>query len=135
MNWLYLYPIGFLCLIMVTAIIHKKLYDDNYKIPMDFHAAWASLYIIPMIVIMGIYWIMDRWLTGLWIIGLVSLERFSVYNIVLNRMRGKPMFYLSVQSKTDPSFWDGMELKYKKYYPYIWAISTAGFIYLLIRTP
>jgi type IV secretory pathway TrbD component len=135
MNLLYLYPFGFLCLILVTSLVHKRLYDDNYKIPLDFHAAWASLYILPMIVIFVIYWLMDRFMTGLWVVGLVALERFSLYNPILNLMRHKSFFYLSVQSKTDPSFWDGLELKYKKYYPYVWLLSTAGFIYLLIRTP
>ena len=113
----------FILLIVVVCLVHAWWFSRNIPTGVWFHFLFAMAYVVPMIWI-GWFWQHNIWL----VVALVAL-RFVLYNPLLNLMRDKPFFYLSVNN-SNPSWWDSLEIHWSNLYPYIWAGSIVGFIIL-----
>lgn len=112
-------------LIFIITLFHKKRFEENKPIGFLFHATWAGAYAVPII--------MACWLENNWIKlgGILTLERFVAYNITLNGLRHKGMFYLG-ESKY-ASWWDDIENLWKKSYPVFWVLFALAFFYLQFK--
>lgn len=111
-------------LILIICRIHASLFYHNRPVGPLFHSVFALVYIIPAVYV-SVFVYHD-------ILLLIEfgLLRFMLYNPALNEMRRKPFFYLSVNSE-NPSWWDRIEIKWGKAYPYVWALSLVLYISVL----
>lgn len=122
---IFIFEFILLLLIFGIAEKHARVFEDNKKVSWFFHAGWGLVYFIPAWFISFIMY--DDILVGLSFL----FTRFAAYNPILNKIRDKDFFYLSVQGE-NPSWFDRIELKWKDAYPYVWAASLAGFIALQV---
>ena len=115
-----LWEIAALGLIIGTCVIHAHRFAANKSVGPLFHTIWAVIYFAPLLLI--------SWFEASWVLALAFvIERFFFYNPVLNLIRHRPFFYLSVKSD-HPSWWDELEIKWRAAYPYVWALSGAALI-------
>ena len=111
----------FLFLIIVVTFVHEQWFKENLPTGPFFHLGFSLVYIVPMI------WIGSSPQHSLFLTAAIAVERFSFYNPLLNMMREKPFFYLSVNN-TNPSLWDKIEIRWGKLYPLVWVLSLTIFI-------
>lgn len=119
-----LLQIPMLGVMVAICAIHAKRFADNKAIGLWFHFIWGCVYFIPATFLA---WQMSSY----WLAGAFVIERFVFYNPILNRMRGKAFFYLSVNSQT-PSWWDSIEIGWRNAYPYVWIFSCVAFMIIQV---
>lgn len=115
----YIVEIIFFLLIFGITEYHAQRFKDNKTTGPLFHIFWAALYFIPAGYVSFVMF------QGWWLPVALCLERFVLYNFLLNLIRYKPFFYLSIQSKNS-SWWDKIEIGWGKAYPYVWIVSAAA---------
>lgn len=121
MIWIFQFIL--LLLIFGIAEKHASLFKENKKIGLWFHTLWGLVYFIPAAFIaLEIY---DSW----FIMATFALERFVFYNVILNKIRGLGIFYLSVASGEDASIWDRIEIWWGKWYEYLFFVFLALYIF------
>lgn len=114
-----LWQIAFLAVIIAITKIHADKFAANKPIGPLFHAIWTLIYFVP---VAFFAWRYCSW----WLLIAGIIERFVFYNPVLNIWRGEKFFY--IHSGKNGSWWDDLELKWAKYYPYLWMVGFVGFI-------
>lgn len=114
-----LFEVGFLLEIYIIARIHAARFAKNKPIGPLFHAEWALIYFIPPVLLA---WHLHSW----WLIGAAVLERFLLYNPILNGIRHETFFYL--HAGDNGSLWDDLETAWAEAYHWIWSISLLGYI-------
>ena len=117
---MHLWQIAFVSLLLVICAIHTHIFRVNKPVGPLFHLIWMVIYFVPPAII----WAVNR---SYELAGASVLIRFVLYNPVLNYLRHRPFFYLSVNSK-NPSLWDKIELKWSGLYPWIWGTGFLGLI-------
>lgn len=90
----YLWEIVCAVLIWIVTSIHAKRFADNQPITWTFHIFWS----IPFA---ALIFLVFREYRDWWLVAALILERLSWYNIVLNKLRDKPIFYIGAQSKNE----------------------------------
>jgi hypothetical protein len=106
--------------------VHAAWFVNNIKTGPWFHAVFGAVYAVPVI------WIGWFWRHDLVLIVALVTERFVVYNPMLNLIRDKPFFYLSVNND-HPSWWDELEMKYNHLYPFVWIASLILFVLIQFK--
>lgn len=120
-----LLQIPVLALIRWIAGIHAKKFAANIKIGPWWHFWWSVVYAIPCAI--------TAWLCHSWLLAVAfAIERFVVYNPLLNRIRNKSFFYI-VADNSKPGFWDKIEVFWAGFYPYIWGLAVLGYIFIQIK--
>jgi hypothetical protein len=114
-----LFQILFVILIIVITDIHARRFKANKPIGPLFHFTWAAVYFIPAVLFA---WHLGSW----WLAGASAVERFVLYNPILNLIRGEKFFYL--HSGKNGSWWDDLELMWSRVYPWIWGLGVLIFI-------
>ena len=107
--------------IVVVTVIHAHKFAANEQIGPLFHVVWGAIY---GGVVAGCY----LFFKDAWIIALMSAERFALYNIILNGLRGRKFFYMG--SSKYASWWDDIELLWCKIYPYAWGLGAGIYVTL-----
>lgn len=114
---MFIWEIIFLIIIFAITDIHRIQFEKNRAISPLFHAVWALVYFVPCFVISFIFY--ESW----WMLAYLLLLRFVAYNPILNVMRKKDWFYLSVNSGASASWWDKVEISWAKAYQLIWYLA------------
>lgn len=118
----YIVEIVFLGIVYSICKLHADKFKANIKITPEFHFVWAVIYAVPVIIVSLIY---QSW----WLLAALCFERFVLYNIVLNKIRGEKMFYI-VANNSKPGFWDKIEVWWGKFYPVAWGLGILIFGFL-----
>lgn len=114
---IFLYEIIFLIIIFAICDIHRIQFEKPKPISPLFHIVWALIYFVPVFIISIVFY--DSW----WFLACLLLLRFVAYNPILNKMRKKDWFYLSVYSGASASWWDKVEISWSKAYQLIWYLA------------
>jgi hypothetical protein len=109
-----------LVLIYMIISIHSKRFEANKSIGPWWHLWWGFVYGVPT----GIAAYLCHSYALAWVF---ALERFVLYNPMLNLMRNESFFYI-VAKNSKPGFWDKIEVSWKGFYPYIWGLGFLGYI-------
>lgn len=124
MPWVdyFAYQFAFYILIFIINLFHKRLYDKQVVIGFWFHVLWGFAYAFPVTICCLIE---KNWFA---LGGILALERFVIYNINLNLLRGEKMFYLGKAKYA--SWWDDIERWWGDAYPYLWGVAAAFYLYI-----
>lgn len=117
----FILEIVFLIVIFAICDIHRNEFEKNKPISHLFHIIWALIYFVPCFVIAIIFY--ESW----WLLTYLLLLRFVAYNPILNLLRKKDWFYLSVNSGASASWWDKVEISWSKAYQLIWYLAAVLF--------
>lgn len=114
---IFVWEIIFLIVIFAICDVHKKKFDENKKISPLFHIAWAAVYFVPAYFVAIVMY--DSW----WLLCYFLLLRFVAYNPILNLLRKRDFFYLSVASGASASWWDKVEISWANAYQIVWYLA------------
>jgi hypothetical protein len=113
------WEILFLLEVIGITRVHANMFYNNIKIGNLFHAFWTVVYCIPLAILFFVYHY--YW----WLILAAAGVRFVFYNPILNGWRKMKFFY--IHHEDNGSWWDDIELKFGKAYPYLWAVGVILF--------
>lgn len=118
---IYAYEAILAVILLLITIFHAQREEGGRKpVSALFHTVWSLIYFCAA----AVMW----WKSGSWhIMAMAVLMRFDFYNAMLNGLRHRGIFYLSVDGK-HPAITDGILLKLGPWYPPILILLTILFI-------